>query len=104
MKKVLIFTSVLALAACAGTTDAGNGLTRLYSEPKNCEYLYTLDSSASTYNVADAYDYLEKSIIEQKGLGDSYYIANEDILENVGAFFGPRKTYKFKAKVYNCKK
>lgn len=104
MKKIITCFSALAVAACAGTTDAGNGLTRLNAEPKNCEYLYALDSSASTYNIADAYDYLEKSILEQKKLGDSYYISNEDILENVGAIFGPRKTYKFKAKVYNCKK
>ena len=104
MKKTLIFTSVLVLAACAGTTGPGNGLTRLETEPKNCEYLYTVDSSASTYSIADAYDYLEKSILEQKGIGDSYYVSKEDILENIGAVFGPRKTYKFKAKVYNCKK
>ncbi len=104
MKKTLIFMPVLVLAACAGTTDSGNGLTRLNAEPKNCEYLYTLDSSASTYGISDAYDYLEKSILEQKSIGDSYYVAKEDILDNIGAVFGPRKTYKFKAKVYNCKK
>ena len=73
-------------------------------EPKNCEYLYTLDSSATTYNISDAYDYLEKSILEQNKFGDSYYISNEDILKNAGAIFGPRETYKFKVKVYNCKK
>lgn len=104
MKKNLMFLCVLGLAACAGTTDAGNGLTRLTAEPTNCEYLYAIDSSASTYNINDAYDYLEKSILEQKKLGDSYYIANENILENAGAIFGPKKTFKFKAKVYNCKK
>ncbi len=104
MKKILILTSLVVLSACAGTTDAGNGLTRLNVEPKNCEYLYTLDSSATTYNISDAYDYLEKSILEQNKFGDSYYISNEDILKNAGAIFGPRETYKFKVKVYNCKK
>ena len=102
MKKSILLS--LLLAACAVATDAGNGLTRLNTEPKDCEYLYTIDSSAITYNVSDAYDYLEKSILEQKSLGDSYYISKENILENAGAIFGPKKTYKFKAKVYNCKK
>ena len=27
----------------------------------------------------------------------------QDIVENVGAIFGPKNTYKIKAKVYNCK-
>jgi len=102
MKKVLAITSVLALSACAASTGAGNGLIRLETEPKNCEYLYTLDSSASTYNISDAYDYLEKSILEQKQICDAYYISNQNVLENAGAIFGPKKTYKFKAKVYNC--
>ena len=104
MKKTLIITSLLALAACASATNAGNGLNRLEAEPKNCEYLYTLDSSSATYSISDAYDYLEKSILEQKALGDSYYISNQNVLENAGAIFGPKKTYKFKAKVYNCNK
>ena len=57
MKKSILLS--LLLAACAVATDAGNGLTRLNTEPKDCEYLYTIDSSAITYNVSDAYDYLE---------------------------------------------
>jgi hypothetical protein len=104
MKKTLIITSLLLLAGCAVATGAGNGITRLDSEPKNCEYLYTLDSSSATYNISDAYDYLEKTILEQKRVGDSYYISNQNTLENAGAIFGPKKTYKFKAKVYSCNK
>ena len=46
MKKSLFIVSVLVLSACAGTTGAGNGLTRLENEPKNCEFLYTIDSSS----------------------------------------------------------
>ncbi len=104
MKKSIMFLCLAALAACATTTGAGNGLTRLQSEPKNCEFLYTLNSSVSTYKITDAYDYVEKSILEQKSLGDSYYIADQGILENAGAVFGPDKTFKFNVKVYNCNK
>lgn len=102
MKKV--FLSLLMLGACAQSTGAGNGLTRLNSEPKDCEYLYTVDSSVSSYSLESAYDFLEKRILEEKGFGDSYYISGENILENAGAIFGPKNTYKLKAKVYNCKK
>ena len=99
-----IFLSLLVLAACAQSTGAGNGLTRLDAEPKNCEYLYAIDSSVSSYDIDDAYDFLEKRILEENGFGDSYYISGQNILENTGAIFGPKNTSKLKAKVYNCKK
>ena len=104
MKKYLILVSLISLAACATTTDAGTGLTRLETEPKNCEYLYTLDSSATTYKLTGAYEYLEKSILEQKVLGDSYLVIDQNTLENPDAVFGPKNTFKFKVKVYNCQK
>ncbi len=105
MKKSLILLSVLALAACATTKDKDNGLTKLDSEPKDCEFLYTLDSSIATYKLSDANEFLEKSILEQKNyIGDSYYIVDESILDNAGAIFGPEHTYKFKVKVYKCNK
>ena len=104
MKKIMIVSVLLVLSACATATDAGNGLTRLQSEPKNCEYLYTIDSSVTTYKISDAYDYVEKSILDQKKIGDSYYVSNETTLENDGAIFGPKNTFKFKVKVYNCNK
>ena len=102
MKKLLILS--LLLTACAQATDAGNGLNRLDAEPKNCEYLCTIDSSATTYKLSGAYEYLEKSILEQKTLGDSYYIVDQNIVENPDAIFGPKNTFKFKVKVYNCEK
>lgn len=104
MKKSLVLISLIALCACAKTTDAGNGLTRLQSEPTDCEFLYTLDSNIMTYKISEAYEYLEQSILQQKALGDSYYIVDESILDNTGAIFGPEHTYKFKVKVYNCNK
>lgn len=105
MKKIILSCAVIGLAACATTTDAGNGLTRLENEPKNCEFLYDLDSSVTTYKLTDAYDYIEKSILERNGLGDSYYIAQETVVDNVDrALFAPEHTYKFKVKVYNCNK
>ena len=102
MKKFLLFCAVCGVAACTTTKDGGNGLTRLESEPKNCEYLYTLNSSVSTYKLADAYDYVEKTILEQKSIGDSYYVADDSVIDNVGAIFGPQHTFKFNVKVYNC--
>ena len=104
MKKSTAFILGIILAGCAASTGPGNGLTRLQYEPKNCEYLYALDSSVTTYKISDAYDYVEKSILEQKKTGDSYYVSNESVLENPGAIFGPKNTYKFKVKVYNCNK
>ncbi len=104
MKKSIALVSLVALCACATTTNAGNGLNRLESEPQNCEFLYNLDSSVTTYKVSDAYDYVEKSILEQKNVGDSYYISDENITDNAGAVFGPKHKYKFKVKVYNCNK
>lgn len=102
MKKLVSICAFLVLCACAQSTGAGNGLTRLNSEPKNCEFLYTIDSSVSTYKIADAYDFIEKRIMEEKGFGDSYFIDQEDIMKNPGAIFGPKNTYKLKAKVYKC--
>ena len=104
MKKYISVISLIALSSCATSTDAGNGLTRLTTEPKNCEYLYTLDSSATNYKLEGAYEYLEKTILEQEKIGDSYYIVKHDITEIPDAIFGPKNTFKFKVKVYNCQK
>ena len=105
MKKSIALLSLLGLCACTTTTDNGTGLTRLMEEPKDCEFLYTLDSSIATYKLSDANEFLEKSILEQKNyIGDSYYIVDESILDNAGAIFGPEHTYKSKVKVYKCNK
>ena len=103
MKKLLLLS--LILGACATTTEEPiTGITRLTQEPKDCHYLYNVDTTMKSYNIKDAYEFLEKRIIEQDGLGDSYYISGEDILDNQDAVFGPKNTFKIKAKVYNCKK
>ncbi len=104
MKKYMTIISLIALSACATTTDAGTGLVRLNNEPKNCEFLYTLDSNVTNYKLADAYEYLEKTILEQEKIGDSYYIVKQDVSEIPDAIFGPKNTFKFKVKVYNCQK
>ena len=104
MKKILTLSSLIVLAACATSTDAGSGLVRLDSEPKNCEFLYTLDSTVTNYKLSDAYEYLEKTILEQEKIGDSYYIVKQDVSEIPDAIFGPKNTFKFKVKVYNCQK
>ena len=102
MKKMVLLP--VLLAACTSTTDTNNGLNRLNTEPKDCKFLYTLDSSVSNYKIADAYNFVEKQIIEHDSIGDSYYIASSKEVENPGAIFGPKYTYKMKVKVYNYKK
>jgi len=104
MKKYITVISLIALSACATSTDAGTGLIRLDSEPKNCEFLYNLNSNVTNYKLTDAYEYLEKTILEQEKIGDSYYIVKQDIVEIPDAIFGPKNTFKFKVKVYNCQK
>jgi hypothetical protein len=86
--------------------ESGSGLTRLTEEPKDCEFLYNLDSVVTNYNITDAYEYIENSILEQRNfIGDSYYVVNENITENAGrTIFGPEHTYKFKVRVYKCEK
>lgn len=101
MKKA--FCLLFVLSACATMTDGGNGLNRLSQEPKNCEFLYTMNSNATVYDIDDAYEYLENNILEQEKQGDSYLIIKEEIVKNPSAIFGPKNTYKFKVKVYNCK-
>jgi hypothetical protein len=104
MKKILLFLPILVIGACATTTDEGNGLAKLTQEPKDCEYLYTLDTSMTSYDIDDAYNFMEKRILEDEGKGDSYYISEQNIRKNPEAIFGPKNTYRIKAKVYNCKK
>ena len=102
MKKTLICICGL-LAACATTTGAGTGLTRLTQEPKDCQFLYNMTSDVVNYSKEDVYNYIEQNILNQQKIGDSYYITNESITDNIGAIFGPKHTYSFKIKVYNCK-
>lgn len=104
MKNKTLICMFGLLSACAATTDAGNGLIKLTQEPKNCQFLYTMTTSAKTYDIDDAYDYLEQGILDQSEQGDSYYIAEESKSDNPDAILGPKQTYKFKVKVYNCNK
>ena len=102
MKKTTLLCSLIALCACATTTDSGNGLLRLKSQPDDCQYLYAINTSVSTYKMIDAYDFLEKRILDHKELGDAYFVESEEVEKNEDAVFGPRNTYKLKAKVYKC--
>ena len=101
VRKYIVLFSLVVLSACAGT-NVDNGLTKLESEPKNCEFLYNMNSKFTAYKQEEAYNYLEKDILEQHG--DSYYIISKDVLENQDAVFGPKYTFKFKTKIYRCKK
>ena len=103
MKKLICLGAIIALTACAQSTGEGNGIVKVDQEPKNCEFLYDMNTSVTMYDKEDAYDYLEKNIKEDNKLGDTYYIAREEIVKNEGAIFGPKNTYKLKAKVYSCK-
>ena len=100
MKKIVLFS--LLLASCAGTKTSNFNV--LENEPKNCEFLYTLNTSAVMYDRDDAKKYLEQTLTDQEKIGDSYWIVDSQVLENHGAIFGPKNTYKFKVKVYDCKR
>lgn len=104
MKKIMLLGFVCIIGACAEFTNSGSGLVKLDKEPENCEFLYSIKSSFTGYSDKDAYDFIEKRIVEENGFGDSYYIYGQDIEENEDAIFGPKNTYKLHAKVYNCKK
>jgi len=103
MKKYMICFCAF-MAACATTTGTGLGLTRLTQEPKDCTFLYNITSDITNYSKEDVYNYLEQKILDQQKQGDSYYIVNESISDNIGAIFGPKHTYTLKVKVYNCQK
>jgi len=104
MKKYLFI--LLSLTACSlfSKSETQTGLVKLDHEPTNCEFLYEIKSSFSGYSLESAYDFVEKTIVEENGFGDAYYISGQDIVENPGAVFGPHNTYNLKAKVYKCKK
>lgn len=104
MKKIMFICFCGAVAACAQSAKEETGLVRINQEPTNCEFLYSIKSDFSGYSEQDAFDFVEKRIVEENGFGDTYYIEKQDIVENIGAIFGPKHTYKIKAKVYNCKK
>ena len=104
MKKITLCCAILGLAACATTVKPDNGLKMVDTEPTDCEFLYNLNSSITNYRMMDKREYIEKTILEQKNIGDTYYIASEDVVNNPGAVFGPEQTYKFKVKVYKCNK
>ena len=104
MKKILFMTALIMVAACAQSTKPENGLTRMDREPENCEFLYNIKASVGAYDIDDAYDFLEQRIVEEDGFGDTYFISDQNIIKKPGAVLGPKNTYKFKAKVYNCKK
>lgn len=103
MRKFAYLILAFMFASCAWSTKEGSGLVKLDSEPNDCEFLYEIKSDFTGYSEQDAFDFVEKRIVEENALGDTYYIAKQDVVENQGAIFGPKHTYKLRAKVYNCK-
>ncbi|MBO7644841.1 MAG: hypothetical protein J6S57_00885 [Alphaproteobacteria bacterium] len=103
MKNYVFLLIALSMVGCSAFTKPDNGITKLDYEPKNCTFLYEIKSNYSGYSEDAAYDFIEKRIVEENAVGDTYYITNQDIVENKGAVFGPQNTYKLKAMVYNCK-
>ena len=101
MKKIILLP--LLLAACAGTSDTDTIVKRLTSEPKGCEFLYTMDSSVTDYDIDNVYNFVEERILDRDSLGNSYYVSELKKVENKEAILGPKYTYKLKTKVYNCK-
>ena len=107
MKKIILVCFCGALLSCSLSSNDMEEKTRLVKlnyEPQDCEFLYEIKSDFSGYSEQSAIDFVEKRIVEENGFGDTYYISKQDVVENDGAVFGPKNTYKIKAKVYNCKK
>ena len=104
MKKLSCLFVIFALVSCSWfAKEEKTGLIKLDYEPKNCEFLYEIRSDFTGYSEQDAFNFIEKRIVEENALGNTYYITKQDVVENEGAIFGPKNTYKMKAKVYNCK-
>lgn len=105
MKKLytLLF---LGLCSCMGApnVDYSGVLSRLETVPNTCFYLYKMDSSVSVYNEKDAFEYVEKSIVENERGGNAYAIEKQEIESIPGAVFGPKNKYIISVKVYDCSK
>ncbi len=104
MKKILCL-GLLVLTGCGGYVSSESGsenIVRFNSQPKNCTYLYDMNTTVSVYDEADAYRYLENSIAKQSKPGNAYWVESMEKKQNPGIVFGPEKSFVFKAKVYDC--
>ncbi len=88
----------------APNVDYSGVLSRLETVPNTCFYLYKMDSSVSVYNEKDAFEYVEKSIVENERGGNAYKIEKQETEPIPGAVFGPKNKYIISVKVYDCSK
>ena len=105
MKKIAIFSFVLALTGCGGFVKNQNGseyLVKLDSEPSGCVYLYKIESEVSVYNADDARRYLENRIADQSRPGNAYWVTSQRTRPNEWVIFGPERAFILTANVYDC--
>jgi hypothetical protein len=105
MKKFLVIPLLLALVACGGwiKPEAGSeNLTRLESEPTNCQFMYRLEVEVSVYHRDDAERYLRNRIVDQHRRGNAYHIVSQHTRPNQWVLFGPERAFVISANVYDC--
>lgn len=106
MKKVLF--AVLFLAGCNSLIKNQNDsekLIKLDAEPKDCVYLYKIQSQAAVYSSEDAERYLENQIAEDNSVGgNAYFVTDQAKRPNRWIPFAPENTFVLSANVYNCSK
>ena len=105
MKKFIIFSVCLLLAACTNTIKPENDsdkLTQLKSEPINCVYLYKINVESAVYSHDDAVQYLKNRIAEQKKTGNAFWVEKDEKQQNSWVMFGPEYKYLMTARVYDC--
>lgn len=106
MKKYLsLLVVAIAVVGCGGYIKNENGsenIKQLTQEPKDCLFLYKMETTVSAYKQDDARRYLENSIASQSRPGNAYLITDKRTKENPGAVFGPDESFIYTAKVYEC--
>ena len=106
MKKYLKFGLIaLVLVVCGGYVKNQGGsenLVRFDTEPTGCKMLYKMQTSASYYEIADAYRYVENTIVERGTNANAYWVENQTTQQNDWTMFGPERSFVFDVRVYNC--
>lgn len=96
---------VFALAGCGGYVKNQGGsenLVRLDVEPVGCKMLYKMQTTASYYEISDAYRYLENNIVERATGANAYWVEKQSTVQNDWTMFGPERSFVFDVRVYNC--
>lgn len=105
MKKILFLILPVVLVACNGfvkTNENAENIKQLYSEPKNCEFLYKQESTIAVYDSEDAHRYVKNAIADNDRGGNSFLVTQEKTKSNPSAILGPKNTFIINVSVYDC--